>query len=268
MTPAIIEPVGDFAGKVVVITGAASGIGRATAMGFARRGGSVVIADLSLAAAQQTADEIGAAGGHAVAFEMDVAVADNSKRVVEFALDTFGSLTHAVNNAGLSSAGRSIGDLDLDRDWKRVIDVGLNGVLYGLHYQLPAIVAAGGGAVVNISSVASTTATYHNVGYVTVKHALVGMTKAAALDYSNKGVRVNAVAPGYIDTPMMQQNSTAEQTAKLADMHPVGRMGQAGEVAGTVLFLLSDAAGFTTGVNYLVDGGFTAGYAGVAGRPE
>lgn len=258
---------GDFEGKVAIVTGGGSGIGRASAAGFARRGGAVVIADLSLDAANDAVGEITAFGGKAAAFEMDVAVAENSRLAVDFASETFGALTHAVNNAGLSRAGRSVGDLDLERDWHEVLDVGLNGVLYGLHYQLPAIVAAGGGAVVNISSIASIQATYHNVGYVAVKHALVGVTKVAALDYSNKGVRVNAVGPGYIDTPMMQQNSSAENTAALAERHPLGRLGLADEVANTVLFLLSDAAGFTTGVNYLVDGGFTAGYAGVAGRP-
>ncbi|CAN5177274.1 SDR family NAD(P)-dependent oxidoreductase [soil metagenome] len=250
-----------FADKTAIITGGGSGIGAATAHELARQGASVVIADISLDSAKTTAESITAEGGKASAFQMDVSISSQSADAVDFAVNTYGGLHYAVNNVAIGNSGTPIGEFDLD-DWRHQMAVCLDGVLYGLRYEIPAILNAGGGAIVNISSIAGIWGTYTNAAYVTAKHAIIGLTKAAALEYANQGIRVNAVGPGYVETPLVVQNIPAERRAQLGKRHPIGRMGQPQELANLITFLLSDKASFMTGGMYVADGGFTAGYKG------
>lgn len=258
------SPSTDFQGKVAVLTGAGSGIGAATAHLLASRGAAVVIADISTTAAEVTAKSIRAAGGTAESFTADVSVASQMSDAVNFAVEKFGGLHYALNNAAIGSSGKAIGELDLD-EWHHSLDVCLNGVLYGLRYQLPAIVRAGGGAIVNTASIAGLLATYRNAAYVTAKHGVIGLTKTAAIEYAPHGIRVNSVSPGYIDTPLARGGTPEDVLTVLAERHPVGRLGTADEVAQLNTFLLSDAASFITGANYVIDGGFTSGYEGSRG---
>ena len=247
----------DFQDKVAIVTGAASGIGAAIALELAGRGATVIVADIDLAAAQGVADQIRAAGGGAHALEADVADPEANERLAAFAVETGGRLDLAVNNAGISGPTESVADYPLD-GWKRVIDINLNGVFYGMKYQIAAMLRSGGGSIVNMASILGSVGWAGSPAYVAAKHALVGLTKTAAIEYAQRGVRVNAVGPGFIDTPLLADNLDAKTLAQLSSLHPVGRLGTSEEVSALTCFLLSDRASFTTGSYHLVDGGFTA----------
>jgi NAD(P)-dependent dehydrogenase (short-subunit alcohol dehydrogenase family) len=246
-----------FDSKTAIVTGGGSGIGAAISKALAGEGASVVVTDIKLDAAQSVVDQITAAGGTASAFEQNTAVWQQSEAAVAFAKDTYGALHLAVNNAGIGAAPQTIGDYDIEA-WDRVRAVDLDGVFYGLKFQLPAIVEAGGGAVVNMASVLGTVGMAHNAAYVTSKHALVGLTKVAALEYTAQGVRTNAVGPGFIDTPLVRSGLSTEQLTALEGEHAAGRLGTDAEVAALVLFLLSPEASFISGSYHLVDGGYSA----------
>ncbi|WP_104081976.1 SDR family NAD(P)-dependent oxidoreductase [Cryobacterium sp. Y11] len=246
-----------FTDKVAIVTGGGSGIGEAIAMALATEGASVVVTDINLEAAQRVTDEIIAAAGTASAFKQNTSIAAESEAAVDFAVATYGALHLAVNNAGIAGAPADIGEYDT-AVWDRVIGVDLSGVFYGMRYQLPAMVAAGGGSVVNMSSVLGSVGIAQNAAYVASKHALVGLTKVAALEYSARNVRTNAVGPGFIDTPLVRSAMGAEAIIALEAQHATGRLGTSAEVAALVLFLLSDAASFITGSYHLVDGGYSA----------
>ena len=245
-----------FDNKVAIVTGGGSGIGAEISRELAEQGASVVVTDIKLDAAQSIVDEIIAAGGSAAAFEQNTAKWEHSKAAVEFAQSTFGALHLAVNNAGIGAAPQKIGDYDIAA-WDRVRSVDLDGVFYGLKFQLPAMVAAGGGAVVNMASVLGSVGIAENAAYVTSKHALIGLTKVAALEYTSEGVRTNAVGPGFIDTPLVRSSLSAEALTALEAEHASRRLGTDKEVAALTLFLLSDEASFISGSYHLVDGGYS-----------
>ena len=249
--------IADFQDRVALVTGAGSGIGAAIAQELGERGAMVVAADLDGAAADRTAAAIRAAGGAAQGFAADVADAAAVERMVAFAVEAGGGLHLAVNNAGIGGPDEPTADYPLD-GWRKVIDINLSGVFYGMKYQIAAMLQSGGGAIVNMASILGSVGWAKACAYVAAKHAVVGLTKTAAVEYATQGIRINAVGPAFIDTPLLSKNLDTETLGQLAGLHPANRLGTPQEVSALTCFLLSERASFITGSYHLVDGGYTA----------
>ena len=243
--------------RSALVTGAGSGIGAAIARRLAEEGARVVVADYNEQAAQDVAAELRRAGFEAASCFLDVTKPQSAEAAVAFVVKTYGALNLAVNNAGISAPMVPVDELGIE-DWQRVIDTNLSGVFYCLKYEVPAMLAAGGGAIVNTGSMFSAVGRSDFSASVAAKHGVVGLTRAAALDYATRGIRVNAVGPGVIDTPLLHKHADEAAKAFLTAMHPMGRFGTTSEVAELTAFLLSDRAGFITGGLYMIDGGSTA----------
>ncbi|MBA4302074.1 MAG: short-chain dehydrogenase [Cyclobacterium sp.] len=243
--------------KVAIITGAASGIGKAAAILFAKEGAKVVVSDIQEELGKALVSEIKVSGGEAVFLKADTSIPAENEALVTAAIKHFGKLDIAVNNAGIGGPLGMTADYPLD-GWQKVIDINLSGVFYGMHFQIPALEKNGGGVIVNIASILGMAGTRFSPAYVAAKHGVVGLTKATALEYAPKNIRVNSIGPGYILTPILT-NALDEVTLKQVEMlHPIGRLGTSEEVAELILWLASPKSSFVTGSYYPVDGGYLA----------
>ncbi len=249
----------EFAGSVALITGGGGGIGRATALAFARAGARLMLGDLDLAAVEETARLVNVAGGEAHALRCDVARPEEAEALVQAAVTRLGRLDYALNNAGIEATQEGTARLP-NEAWERTIAINLSGVFYCMRAEIAAM-RANGGVIVNMASALGLVGFAGAAAYVAAKHGVIGLTRSAALEYATRGIRVNAVCPGFIETPMLERAGVTSDPARRAmieGLHPMGRMGQPEEIAGAVLYLCSAAASFVTGHALVVDGGYTA----------
>jgi len=246
-------------GKAALVTGGGSGIGRATATAFAAEGVMVVIGDTSAVGGEETRQIIKDNGGEAIFVQADVTRAIEVDALVRKAVEAYGRLDYAFNNAGTGGLSATVVDFP-EEIWDQVINLNLKGVFLCMKYELAQMLKQGSGVIVNTASVAGLVGTEASPAYTASKHGVVGLTKAAALDYATAGIRINAVCPGVIHTPMIDSfiSLAPEMEAAYTAMHPMGRLGEAHEVAEAVLWLCSDAASFVTGHAMVVDGGWVA----------
>jgi NAD(P)-dependent dehydrogenase (short-subunit alcohol dehydrogenase family) len=245
-----------FAGKVALVTGASGGIGRATARAFAASGASVLVSDVNEAGGEETVALIAAAGGTALFQRCDVGNAAQVKALVARAVSAFGRLDFAHNNAGINNMGADEYEDDV---WDRAVAINLSGVMYCMREEAAVMLPSGGGAIVNTASINGLVGNGAQPGYTATKHGVIGLTRHGALRWAKAGIRVNAVCPGVIETPMTAPLAANPEMRKILDgMTPMGRMGRAEEIASAVLWLCSDQASFVTGHPLVIDGGATA----------
>ncbi len=239
--------------KVALVTGGASGIGKAIVELFVKEGARVVFTDLNEELGTKVQRELGA---QTYFIKSNAALPEDNKKAVEESIQKFGALHIAVNNAGIGGEANNVGDLSIE-GWKKVIDINLNGVFYGMHYQLPEIEKSGG-SIINMASILGQVGFASSSAYVAAKHGVVGLTKSAAWEYGTRNVRINAVGPGFISTPLVDNALDKDTLKYLESQHAMQRLGKAEEVASLVLWLASDGASFATGGYYPVDGGYLA----------
>jgi NAD(P)-dependent dehydrogenase (short-subunit alcohol dehydrogenase family) len=244
-----------FTNKVAFVTGAASGIGRAAALAFAAEGARVVILDRSADALKTVEASVKDAGGEVLAIACDVSSPDQVEAAVKQVVDRFGQLDIAFNNAGVENKAAPVHEIDL-AEWDRIIGINLRGTFTCMKHELAQMVKQGGGVVVNTSSGAGIRGVAGGAAYAASKHAIIGLTRSAALDYAKQNIRVNAVLPGNIETPMMDR-FTGGDIQKAIDLEPVGRLGKPEEIAEAVLWMASDLGGFVTGAATVIDGGWS-----------
>ncbi|MGE5642369.1 MAG: glucose 1-dehydrogenase [Byssovorax cruenta] len=248
----------EFDGKVALVTGASSGIGRSTAILYAKYGAHVVVSDVDAHGGEETVEMINQAEGKAIFVRTDVSKFDECQSLVQQTMDRFGRLDFACNNAGIGGEPNPVAEMS-EEAWNRVISINLSGVFYCMHHEIKAMLQNGGGSIVNMSSILGQVGFAGSSAYVSTKHGILGLTRTAALEYSKAGVRVNAVGPAFIVTPMIQGITADPNVEKmLVAAHPIGRLGQPEEVAELVIWLSSDKASFVSGGYYPVDGGYLA----------
>lgn len=245
-------------GKVALVTGAGSGIGRATAELFAVHGAFVVIADKNIESAEETLDLIKKSGEKGMALEVDISQEDQIKSLIKETIDRFSQLNYACNNAGIEGEQAFTAECSSE-NWSKVIDINLRGTWLCMKYQIPEMLKNPGGSIVNVSSIAGLLGLSGIPAYVSSKHGINGLTKTAALEYAEQGIRVNAVCPGAIQTAMIDRfvEPDSQERKELMQSHPIGRFGRPGEVAEAIVWLCSDKASFITGQTLAVDGGYT-----------
>jgi len=246
----------DLQGKTALVTGAASGIGRAVALLYGQHGASVMVSDIDETQGQRVVAELQATGAQAHFYKADAGDPAQCRQLVQETVRAFGTLDMACNNAGITGELSLTADYSLE-GWQHIISVNLNSVFFCLKYELEVMLEQGSGSIINMSSILGQVGTPTLAGYVTAKHGVIGLTQTAAQEYATRGIRINAVGPGYIDTPLMSGFSD-ETKQGLVAQHPIGRLGRAEEVAELVIWLSSDKASFITGSYYPVDGGYLA----------
>ena len=242
--------------KVAIITGAGSGIGKAVAELFAREGAKVVVSDINEQHGNDAVAAIKKSGGDAYFVKADSSSPEDNNALVEATVKQYGGLHIAVNNAGIGGPLSMTGEYPID-GWQKTININLSGVFYGMRYQIPAMLKSGSGSIVNVASILGQAGTKGSPAYVAAKHGVVGLTKASALEYADKKIRINSVGPGYIKTPLLSALDDATMKA-LVGLHPIGRLGESNEIAELILWLASDKASFVTGTYYAADGGYLA----------
>jgi len=252
---------GSLEGKTALVTGGGSGIGRAASLVYAKDGARVVVADVNVEGGEETVQLIKETGGEAILVHADVSKPEDTQAMVAQAVETFGSLDCAFNNAGIGGGKERHLTADyLEDDWDRVMSINLKGVWLCMKAEIPQMMKQGKGAIVNTASIAGLVGLSGTVAYVAAKHGVTGLTKAAAMEYAKSGIRVNAVCPGYIQTPLVQGifDEIDGYRERVASRHPMDRLGEPEEIAQAVLWLSSDSASFVTGHNMAVDGGYVA----------
>lgn len=246
--------------KVIIVTGGGSGIGRASSLCFAEEGAKVVIGDIDVKGGEETARMIRSAGGDAIFVRCDVSNIQDAKNMVERTVEEYGRLDCAFNNAGIEGVNAPVAEYP-DEIWDKAIGVNLIGVYHCMKYEIEQMLKNGGGSIVNNSSILGLVGFAQASAYVAAKHGVLGLTKTAAIEYATKGIRVNAVCPGFITTPMLERGgimTNPELMKFVTDLHPMKRMGKPEEIAESVIWLFTEASSFVTGISLLVDGGYLA----------
>lgn len=246
----------DLKNKVALITGAASGIGESTAMLFAEEGAKLVLTDIKEAEGNEVVEKINNLGGEAIFIKADTSKAADSQKSVKDAIEKFGRLDIAVNNAGIGGPQKQVGEYEIE-DWDKVIGINLSGVFYGMRFQIPEMLKNNKGSIINVASILGSVGFAQSCAYVAAKHGVVGLTKTAALEYSAQGIRVNSVGPAFIKTPLLE-DLDQELLDQLVSLHPIGRLGEPEEVAQLILWLAGEKSSFASGAYYPLDGGYLA----------